>query len=204
LVGTNENEGSLFVGLLPEFIPGIIFPLTESETLTALHHYFNDSTSRQILQLYASSPSYESLVSMVLRDYFFGCDGRRICMAYYQAKVPVYFYQFTYDPPGWIDIDILGEYHSSEIEFVYDNPWPPVVHEFNSDGQAVADMMGYYWANMAESMNPNQVPQKNGYLVWPTFNPAEEPLLRIDYPSEIEIFYFTEICTFWDTVPRIH
>jgi len=203
LLGTNENEGSLFVGLLPEFIPGIYFPLTEAETITALHHYFNDSTTDQILQLYASSPTYESLVSMVLRDYFFGCAGRRIAMTFYQSKVPVYFYQFTYDA-AWIDVDILGEYHSSEIEFVYDNPWPEFVHDFNSQGQAVADMMGYYWANMAQNNTPNLVPPKNGYPVWPDFTMMEEPLLRIDYPPEIEIFYFTTICTFWDTVPRIH
>jgi para-nitrobenzyl esterase len=204
LLGTNENEGSLFVGLIAEFVPGITFPLTEAGTITALHHYFNDSVTNQVLQLYGSSPTYESLLSMVLRDYFFGCAGRRAAMAYYQSKTPIFMYQFTYDPPGWIDVDILGEYHSSEIEFVYDNPWPPIVHEFNSDGEAVASMMGYYWANMAFFLSPNQNPQKNGYPVWPLFSPAEEPLLRIDYPPEIEIFYFTTICDFWDTVPRIY
>jgi len=203
LLGTNKNEGSMFVLGIDLFVPGIIFPLNEAETITVLHHYFNDSTTNQILQIYASSPTWESLISVVLRDYFFGCAGRRAAQAFYQSKVPAFLYQFTYDP-GWIDVDILGEYHSTEIDFVYDNPWPQPIHYFNTAGQAVSDMMGYYWANMAGLQTPNQVPQKNGYLVWPQYNTLEEPMIDIDYPPSIEIFYWTEICNFWDTVPRIH
>jgi len=203
ILGTNENEGTLFLIALVEWVPGLTFPLTQSETVKVLGHYFNASTIDTIMQLYASSPTYESMVAFVLRDYFFGCPGHRIAKAFYNNKVPVYMYQFTYDP-HWIDVDILGEYHSVEIEFVFNNPWPEYVHYFNDVSQGISDMMGYYWANMAQYETPNQVPQQNGYLVWPQFNPIEEPLLRFDISPEIEIFYWTTICKFWDTVPENH
>jgi len=41
-------------------------------------------------------------------------------------------YRFTRNP-GWIDTDLLGDYHTIELDFVWDNAWPPVLHIFDED-----------------------------------------------------------------------
>ena len=71
--------------------------------------------------------------------------------------MPIHLYQFTYDL-DWIEYPLLGDYHTSEIDFVFGNQWPPILHGFykKSDYELSA-AMGTYWTSMAASGTPNAV-----------------------------------------------
>ena len=63
-------------------------------------------------------------------------------------------YQFNY-MNKWLDFKLMGDYHTSEIYFVFDNPWPPIVHHFSRDDKDMVGVMQGFWGNFAKSGNPN-------------------------------------------------
>jgi carboxylesterase type B len=46
----------------------------------------------------------------------FYCQQRRALRAMADNGGTVYQYYFTYAPPTWIDVDMLGVYHTLELE----------------------------------------------------------------------------------------
>lgn len=57
--------------------------------------------------------------------------------------------------PTWIDYDLFGDYHTIEMSFVFDNEWPPILHNFGARQKEMADAVGAYWSNMVRSGDPN-------------------------------------------------
>lgn len=53
----------------------------------------------------------------------------------------------------------MGDYHMSELYFVWGNPWPlrnsTEIHEYSGNDQMMVDTMQNYWTNMARYSNPN-------------------------------------------------
>jgi carboxylesterase type B len=78
IIGTNLNEGSLFLPMMPAVIPGFHFPPDEKDTPTALRHFFNESSVAAILTAYPSSSFFNEShrLGTILRDYFFLCSSR--------------------------------------------------------------------------------------------------------------------------------
>jgi len=201
IIGTNANEGNIFVPGIP-FITGVAFPLTESSFKTVISHFFNASTADKVDAMYKwSAPTWEQVAALVLRDMFFACPARRYASAWNKNGVPAYLYHFTF--VAWIDQWLLGDYHSSELEFVYANPWPPIVHRFDEDDITMAKTFGGYWSNLAYTTNPNVGPT-SGLLDWPSFNPNAEAIMDMTVPTAIDTQYLDNICDFWDTVGYNH
>jgi para-nitrobenzyl esterase len=116
ILGTNANEGNMFIPGLPVLVPGAWFPLNEARVKLALQHFFNDTTTDQVVQLYyESAADWESVTALILRDFFFACPARRVA-ASLSTSVPVHLYHFTFVAPNWVDQWLLGDYHSSELE----------------------------------------------------------------------------------------
>jgi len=135
--------------------------------------------------------------------FFFGCGARRYAAAFAKYQTPVYLYHFTFSAPNWIDQWILGDYHSSELEFVFANPWPPLIHNFDPSDTAMAATFGDYWTNLASSGNPNVGPA-TGLTNWPVYNPSNEQIMDMNVPNTIERQYLENVCPFWDTVTIIN
>lgn len=198
ILGTNANEGNMFIPSLPLIISGAWFPLNEDRVKLALNHFFNDSTTDTVVQLYyESANTWESVVALVLRDFFFACPARRVAKAL-SSNVPTYLYHFTFIAPNWIDQWLLGDYHSSELEFVFANPWPPLVHYFDKNDKIMAATFGGYWTNLAYTGSPNSGPTA-GLQHWPKFS-EKTSIMNMRVPTEVENTYLDNICTFWDSV----
>jgi len=197
IIGTNQNEGDIFIPGLPWLVPGTYFPLDKNTSLLSLEHFFNSSIANEVLTLYNTYPTYEDLVSAVLRDFFFACPSRRILRAVYSNNQPGWLYHWIFQP-NWIDTRILGDYHSSELEFVFHNPWPPLIHEFNKRDKNMSDTMGIYWTNFAKTLSPNAKNSLNPN--WPNWDPNGMMNVRLDVPVIVEQDLLAQVCAFWDTV----
>uniref|UniRef100_A0A6B2L1Q6 Carboxylic ester hydrolase n=2 Tax=Arcella intermedia TaxID=1963864 RepID=A0A6B2L1Q6_9EUKA len=200
VVGTNHDEGDIFLFAFAAAFPNVSLPITEEVLRTLLHRFFNDSATELIIAEYQDQPTWEVACSLILRDFFFGCSARRIAAAFskFGGASPAYLYHFTFDP-DWIDYKILGQYHSSEIEFVFNNPWPPLVHEFDANCKTMAAAMGKYWDNLARFKNPNG-DGSSGLPKWSVYDPSTEPIVRLDVPVVPENDYLGGVCDFWDKI----
>eukprot|EP00756_Hemistasia_phaeocysticola_P019267 Hpha_TRINITY_DN15648_c1_g4::TRINITY_DN15648_c1_g4_i1::g.99704::m.99704 len=157
MLGTNKNEGSIFLPFISLITNGSAsYPLTEQGLKTTLHHFFNASAVDKILAEYPLSaggdyPFRASRIGgHILRDWIFTCAGRRLLRAMNTAgrNSSLYMYHFEFDLGG-LPYEVAGDYHSSEIEFVFDN--------LGSDPAAnytlLAAQMGSYWASFAKGSN---------------------------------------------------
>ena len=78
----------------------------------------------------------------------------------------VYVYRFVHKPPATGEYARYGAFHTAEVPYAYDNlqfvdrPWQPADHK-------LATIMSSYWANFAETGDPNgeNLPVWNAYEV---------------------------------------
>jgi len=198
LLGSNKDEGTIFVPGLVLIVPGVELPLNKTGMVMGLQHFFNKSVVNTIMTLYAGPQykSYEDRCAHVLRDYFFTCANRRAARAL-SASGPVYLYQFTY-LGDWIEDPLLGDYHSSELEFVWDNAFPPIIHAFSARDTTMANTFGTYWTNFAKSHNPN-TPAKPP-LTWPQYEKSSDLNMVLKETPVIQSGLVSDLCDFWDTL----
>jgi carboxylesterase type B len=99
-----------------------------------------------------------------------------------------------------IDDFVLGDYHSAELEFVWDNQWPPVVHAFSENDQKMADTVDTYFSNMVWFGNPNgQTPADlDGQEYWEQYDNNNMADMILALPTQMEHDYFEQACEFWD------
>merc|ERR1711934_1019053 len=108
---------------------------------------------------------------------------RREALGYFdQHGLPAYQYFFDAKLPNWIDYDVLGNYHTSELALVFDNEWPPIVHDFDKDEKAISASFRLYWSNMARfgSPNHNLGPDQ---VVFPQFNATSQLYVHMTQPT---------------------
>eukprot|EP01127_Copromyxa_protea_P002917 TRINITY_DN12836_c0_g1_i1.p1 TRINITY_DN12836_c0_g1~~TRINITY_DN12836_c0_g1_i1.p1 ORF type:complete len:551 (-),score=77.87 TRINITY_DN12836_c0_g1_i1:96-1748(-) len=198
ILGTNANEGNIFIPAFPEVVSGVSFPFTSSTVQLILEHFFNDTVAANVTQMYSNSADdWESVAALVVRDFFFACPARRVAEAL-STRVPTYLYHFTFASPNWVDQWLLGDYHSSELEFVFNNPWPPLIHIFDADDKAMAATLGGYWTNFANTLVPHTGPAPN-LLSWPTYS-TKTSIMEMTVPPVVQNTYLDDICQYWDRV----
>jgi para-nitrobenzyl esterase len=88
---------------------------------------------------------------------FFACATRRAARLL-APHVPTFLYQFSYklDFPENKDIPELGNYHTSELDFVFAQVWPPLVHTFSPLDLDMVAVFGAYWGNFVATGDPNK------------------------------------------------
>jgi para-nitrobenzyl esterase len=154
-----------------------------------------------------SALTYEGVASNVIRDFFFTCEARRLVNALSKYQ-DTYLYIFTFESPNWPDEWILGDYHSSELEFVFNNPWPPLIHYFDTDDQIMANTFGSYWTTFAATKNPNGYNNNNGknnklnsqgFMNWAKYNSSVKAYMEMNVPTQTQ-YNLDYNCEFWDTV----
>lgn len=211
LAGTNKDEGTIFILAVPLVVPGTLLPLNEKTFNTTIKYFFGDNPSvMNNISLYYPRQQYKShdeMASHILRDYFFACAARRTLDAVTRQKVSGWMYRYVYDGHFVEDI-ILGDYHAAELEYVWDNPWPPIIHIWNAKDHKMADVFGTYWSNLAKHMSPNgnssQVTSAwtgAAQPQWPSWDGNSNMLMELDVPPYPAIEKFGSVCTnFWDKV----
>ena len=190
IVGTNQNEADLFVPSMYTLGLDIHFPLEWSDLPVILNHFFNDTETRLILHHYVVNCTCAfQCIGSILKDYLFVCPARRLSVA--MAHTGVWSYQFDYRG-DWIDNRVLGDYHSSELEFVFDNAWPPFIHTFSKRDQHMADVIGMLWANMIHTATSPGVPW------WPPLNATYQYSLVLNESLYMGAQFLTHHCALWD------
>eukprot|EP00756_Hemistasia_phaeocysticola_P019253 Hpha_TRINITY_DN15648_c1_g10::TRINITY_DN15648_c1_g10_i1::g.99729::m.99729 len=226
MLGTNKNEGSIFLPMIPLVLDGtVLYPLSDAGLPKTLRHFFNQSDVDKILAQYPLStggdyPFRASRVAAhVLRDWLFACAGRRFLRALNSAgrKSSVYMYHFEYQMKGLLAF-VAGDYHGSELSFVFDNAW--LAHTWptgtwSKKDKKLAIEMGSYWASFARNSNtPSPMDnidckQKNIFgksecITFPRYTETESRTGNASYMVWDEELHtgsnlFQEQCDFWDT-----
>ena len=197
IVGTNQNEADIFIPSLYLLGLKLHFPLQWSDVEQLLGYFFqgNQTQVKLIMSEYGMSMSTWKTIGHIFRDYLFICPARRLSIALAKNNGSVWSYQFDYQG-DWIDSKLLGDYHSSELEFVFDNAWPPILHSFSKRDQQMANVIGLYWSSMVKFHNPNAQP----LLKWPTFNESFQYSLILNTTLNVRAQYNEHHCTMWDSI----
>lgn len=209
VLGTNKNEGSIFIPVFPLVVPGTSFPPTDADLPIMVEHALNMYPSNLVSNLttqtiMAAYPPYANgnnwqRGSDLLTHFFFSCSARRTARATAALGIPTYLYQFSADLSNWLEYGSLGNYHMSELFFVWRNQWPPLLHDFNSDEWQLADTFSAYWGNYAYTGNPNQGPLQPS-TVWPLYTAAGDANVQIEVPMNTTQHLLSSYCNMWDSV----
>ena len=78
-MGTNHNEGSIFVPGMALVVPNVTLPITQAGLNRALLHFFNQTVVTEIMEIYPLDqyPSQEKRAGQILRDFFFVSEKQR-------------------------------------------------------------------------------------------------------------------------------
>jgi len=196
-----RTKEQFFLADIPAIVPGVTFPLNESELYTVCLHFWDSQTSKEILTIYYPLSDYKNVddqASAILRDYIFACPTRRALSASSDNGYPSWMYHFVY-ANDWIDYKAAGDYHGFELMFVWDNQWPRGIHNFTASDQQMANIFGYYWGNMAKYNSPN-APQGDEYYNWPSYDTSSKVNLLLDTELSSESYLFSGKCDFWDQI----
>ena len=185
----------MFVPFSALIAPGC-WPVTMEKLPVLLAHLFPPSLVQPILEIYPPDEydSLETLVADVLRDYLFTCSARRAARAMEKNGADVFVYQFVYKG-RWLANKILGDYHSSEMQFVWDQPFPSFLHKFNEKDKEMAASFSKFWGNHSHFGSPNG----KGGGIWPRYTAKDDEVLLLDVPPQPQIHLDTVACDFWDT-----
>ncbi len=167
LAGWNADEGSYHTIFGKE-------PATVQNYIARLHAMFGDKADA-ILKVYPAGNDEQAKRSAqdLAGDLFIGYSTWKwIEMQSATGAAPVYRYHFEDAPPqspAQATAESRGAYHSSEIEFVFEDlaskplPWRP-------QDRKLSDEMASYWSNFAKAGNPNAANlHKKDLPHWPTY-----------------------------------
>lgn len=170
LIGTNKNEGSLFVGLRDH-------SENESDYLNYLRKFYG-SLAGDFAQVYPLSnyAGAGEAAAALAGDGFMDCPAKEMGSLMSDTQHPVYMYQFV-QPVNSITTDIIlelqkgknapawGVFHSAEIPYVFGVA--SVLGNLDTpERKQTKDIIMSYWANFAYTGNPNG----DGLPPWPEFN----------------------------------
>jgi para-nitrobenzyl esterase len=228
LIGTNLNEGTIFTPMpvqvvrpTPEFPLPEIFPTTELGLNRTINHFFptdpptSPSTNpnvRKVIMAYTSAQAEEdglvpfylnkatSIAAALTRDWIFTCGSRRAARAITASGGRVFMYEWRHDITHWLDGELLGgNYHASELSFVWDNEFPPLLHAFTPADQQMATWIGSRWTNLARSLRS---PNPENSSEWPVWTEVDEEYLVLEVPPTVERKLRSNLCdTVWNQLP---
>jgi para-nitrobenzyl esterase len=191
LLGTNANEGSLF------FLLANLTPTTDAENQAILEAIFPGQGASIVAQYpTAAYASAQAAAVDAFGDGTFACPTRRAARALASAGAPVYLYQFTHAVTS-ILFQGLGVFHSSELPFIWGNPYLGIT--LDAGEQQLAKEMRGYWFQMAASADPAGATQ-NGAFAWPAYQQATDTNIVLDLTLSTETGLKKSKCDFWDGI----
>lgn len=202
IIGTNANEGTLFMALVPLVVRnlstsadlGLFTDDDVDRILTDLASYnaqWPADAKDKILAAYPRSKYKEFLGTNVARvadvasDMIFTCGSRRAVRELTRKGVDVYFYHFEHHFAKFKSIKscgpavfgLCGVYHGSELGFVWQKE-----HKTDADKQMTKDF-AFYWINLAKYGNPNGHTQGHSHPHWPKYSESDKQYLVLKEPG---------------------
>jgi para-nitrobenzyl esterase len=171
LIGTNSDEGALFV---PALIPAPTAPAYPTYIQSGYGEY-----AYKILAAYPGASDLGALRSMrdLLRDTATAWPTWAWARLQSQTgKSKVYLYYFTYRPPypdapqykDW------GAAHGAELSYVFGNFTNPVMLATVAD-RKISEEVSSYWVNFAKTGDPNG----KGLPHWPAFTHTNAQVMNL-------------------------
>ena len=202
--GVNQNEELLFVaglGLAVSngmFVPAPTPTADTYESVIASVLGVSASRAAEIAAEYpfdAYPPPGFFALSTLVSDANFACPALQVDR-WTSRRVPTFAYEFddgTAPPlfagPGFPPIAT----HSSEIQYLFDQPNAPYATPLNADQEALAASMRSAWTNFAAIGNPSAVA-----VPWPSINRSSNVLsLVLPQPQLVQNFASLHHCGFW-------
>ena len=139
---------------------------------------------------------------------FFACSTRRAARALRAASpdLAVFIYEFSFELK-WPEVALLpdlGNYHTSELDFVFGNDWPSFVHgNFTASERFISDAFQALWTNFVVSGDPNRGPAA-APIAWPAYGGAggganSSKSLQIELPLNVVEELHADVCdNAWD------
>ena len=205
LNGINHDEELIFVAGLGVAVSGGTFvpvptPVTDESYQSAIAAVLGVPVAKAAA-IAAEYPlgAYSSPVaalSTLIADANFACPALQVDR-WTSKRVPTFAYQFNDDsapqrfaPPGALPPIAT---HSSEIQYLFDQPNTPVPATLNADQARLAATMRAAWAKFAASGNPS-----TAAVPWRSFNAGSTVLsLESPQPQLESAFAATHHCSFW-------
>jgi para-nitrobenzyl esterase len=166
LIGTNEDEGTLFSMLLPTDI-------SDDDIMEALPETVVDT--RILAEAYAARTTGRRLILDLMTDSVFLVPTLRLADAQAVTPAPVWVYLFTWKTP--VFGGLLGATHALELPFVWDQIDDPLWQPFVGDSppRSLATAMQDAWLAFARTGDPNSA----GAISWPRYETSARPTLEL-------------------------
>jgi para-nitrobenzyl esterase len=166
MVGTNADEGSIFV---------LALPLTSVEAYRALARRVYGAHTDEVLALYPAADAGEirSALSRNITDSFFVAGARYFAETVSKVNNQTFVYHFTHvssDPRR----RMLGAFHASEIPYVFMTQDIVNTATYDDKEHGLARVMSAYWAQFAATGDPNGA----GRPVWPKYDAAADQYME--------------------------
>jgi para-nitrobenzyl esterase len=185
LIGTNENEGTVFVAA------GDVHPADDAAYQIAIGTTYGP-WAPQVRAQYpsASFTSPSAALAEALADDHFVCSSRRVVRAVAGAGQSAWLYSFRHAiAPG-----DLGAFHSSEVAFVFGTKAGGRV--LTADELPLSSAMMGYWSRFAATGDPNRADA----VAWPVYETASDRNLDLDLTISGNAGLKRANCDFWDAI----
>jgi len=193
LLGTNADEGTVFVYALAATTGGVVSPKAYQ---AALDFLFGKDDAAQITALYGIDPTNNfANLSRVAGDYLFGCANRWVAR---RARAGIHVYEFRETSVNlWPDVPPCASEacHSDELPFVF-HVDTPLGFTFDAEQARLSDEMVAYWGAMAVRREPAAA----GLPAWPAFTPEGLEYMILDTPALSTDVNPIPNCDFWDSI----
>jgi para-nitrobenzyl esterase len=203
LNGVNHNEEWIFVAGLGVAVSGGTFVLAPAPTSTdyesVIASVLGVSAARAAAIAteypFAAYPAGVVALSTLVSDANFACPALQVDQ-WAAARVPTFAYEFDDDTSPQIfagpKLPPIAT-HSSEIQYLFDQPNAPYATALDPSQAALAATMRTAWAKFATNGNPT-----SGALAWPSFSAGQSVVSLTTPQSQVErTFATTHHCPFW-------
>jgi len=197
LLGTNKDEGTMFVGLRDHSD-------NEAGYLNYLSTFYGDMAP-QFSQLYpfADYSSAGHAAAALAGDGFMDCPSREMGDIMSQTGHSVFMYQFIQDVSSFTTDIILelqrgentppwGTYHTAEIPYVF-GIQSVLGYVNNPERLNTQDIMMRYWTNFAHTGNPNDV----DLPLWPAYSATQTDYIHLGGDFGTATNLKPTQCDFW-------
>jgi para-nitrobenzyl esterase len=185
IIGSNKNEGTIFFALGTT--------IADDMQYLALVEQFFPGKGATIVAQYpsASFASPKDAAAEVIGDGWFVCPTRKTARGLSQAGVSTYVYHFT-PPINSSFLSNAGTFHSSEIPFIFGNPFLGIT--LGPAEQDLSRAMIGYWSRMAATGDPNG----DGGFAWPKYDATADSHMVLDLTLSTGTDLKKDVCDFWD------
>lgn len=176
LLGTNADEGSVFVQQLP-------IRRAAGYRLTVQMFFGDDAGELMRLFPVSGDDDVKGALSRLITDAAFVAPARMHARAMRAVKSPAWLYHFTVKPRTSLP-NRRGTFHAMEIPFVF-GTLPRI--GVNDEDRGLSRQMMSYWVNFARGGDPNGRDIDGKVLPpWPRYETSSDKHAELGHPVKVE------------------